>query len=255
MSATFEVGQKVEHIDRGEVEITYGPFTGSFGSQRYLVRIAEGKEVAVSPGNLSAIPVTPKFSVGDVVTLATRPTRPKATVEYGPFDDREVYVVKLVDEPADEDEVRTFTAMAHVMTAVPEPEPLKVGDRVRVVKDDRYNQHGEFVGRTGVLRVVYDDDRVRLYKVKLDDPSGTWDDGSWWCAEVERAGDDDTYTHDGVTYDLSARYLDEDGDEWAFRRRGSVVQAQTTPVADWAWGDFTLPYVIATYGPLTRIDA
>ncbi|MFD9442105.1 hypothetical protein [Streptomyces sp. NPDC060001] len=70
----------------------------------------------------------------------------------------------------------------------PTPRP-KVGDRVRVVADDPYTKTGEFVGRTGVVRTVQPDGRTMPYRVRLDDSSGTWDEGSWWCAKVELVDD------------------------------------------------------------------
>ncbi|MFF3140852.1 hypothetical protein ACFVRU_03710 [Streptomyces sp. NPDC057927] len=67
----------------------------------------------------------------------------------------------------------------------PKPRNPQVGDRVRIVKDDPYTKTGVFVGRTGVVRDVKDGDRTMPYRVRLDDPSNTWDEESWWCAEVE----------------------------------------------------------------------
>ncbi|MFB7114071.1 hypothetical protein, partial [Streptomyces sp. NPDC056291] len=66
-----------------------------------------------------------KFNIGDEVTLTTRGSR--ATVEYGPFDELDTYVVKLVDAPADPDDVRTFTALASVMKPAP---AFAIGDKV-----------------------------------------------------------------------------------------------------------------------------
>ncbi|MET9126932.1 phiSA1p31-related protein [Streptomyces sp. NPDC004528] len=186
MSETFEVGQKVEHNVRGEVEVSYGPFTDTFGRRHYVVRLESGREQDVTALQLSAIPETPKFSVGDVVTLTTR-RGAKATVEYGPFDDRDVYLVKLVDEPADEDEVRTFTALASVMRA---DEPIKVGDKVRVTDDDGGGAC-RFNGLVGTVMTVHPSyDRLR-YLVEFGDGRGHHGDlnGRWNCAAVERVDD------------------------------------------------------------------
>ncbi|MFB7823824.1 hypothetical protein [Streptomyces hydrogenans] len=60
---------------------------------------------------------------------------------------------------------------------------IKIGDRVRVVKDDPDYQPGNFVGRLG--RVMETDSDSLPYRVELDDPSDTWADGAWWCEKVE----------------------------------------------------------------------
>ncbi|MFD5161011.1 phiSA1p31-related protein [Streptomyces hawaiiensis] len=252
MTDTFEVGQKVRHSTYGDGEITYGPFRSTFGEGAYLVRREDGIEKTWFGRFLSAIPETPTFSVGDVVTLATRADL-RATVEYGPFDDRDVYVVKLADEPTDPDEIRTFTSMAHVMTKVADPEPIKVGDRVRVVKDDPETKPGVFNGRTGkVLDVLEGADLP--YRVRLDDPSGlpSWSADRWWVTDVERVTDESTYTHDGVTYDLSAKYRDTDGDVWEFtgKRRDGAPCVTYTGYFD---NPDTIVDIARHHGPLTRV--
>lgn len=246
MTETFEVGQKVCHTSHGVGVVTYGPYLSTFGDDAYLVRKEGGGVERTWFGrHLSAIPETPKFTVGDVVTLTTRPGS-RATVEYGPFDDRDVYVVKLVDEPADPDEIRTFTAMAHVMTKVEEPAPIKVGDRVMVVKDDPEIRTGEYVGKIGLVTDVGNSIRRELkYRVSL--PDG----GLWWVAEVALV-DGDVYTHDGVTYDLSAKYRDRDGDVWHFARFGDKVVGLIGSKPRNA--DDSDPFTLAVrYGPLTRV--
>ncbi|MDX2794052.1 transcription termination/antitermination protein NusG [Streptomyces scabiei] len=98
-----------------------------------------------------------------------------------------------VEVYADTDKARTFArgilALADEIDggevkAEPARRP-QVGDRVRVVKDDPYTRTGQFVGRTGTVRELNDDGRTMPYRVRLDDSSGTWDDSSWWCADVE----------------------------------------------------------------------
>ncbi|WP_406161035.1 phiSA1p31-related protein [Streptomyces canus] len=248
MTETFEVGQKVRHSVRGDVEIAYGPFTNSFKATRYLVRLADGRESPADPSTLTAIPEPPKFAAGDVVSLATR-RGAKATVEYGPFDDGDVYVVKLVDEPADEDAARTFTAMAHVMTKV--DGAIKVGDRVRVVAASYADEaHGK-VGTAEEVNSTEDFDGIpHPFYVTFGPRSAVY------ASAVERVEDENTFTHAGVTYDLTAKYRDKDGDGWMLRRSPDgrdVVEAQMTPVEDDEWGHYTLPTLVTLYGPLTRI--
>jgi hypothetical protein len=247
VTETFEVGQKVKHYTRGDVEVSYGPYDSPFGGPRYVVKLDSGKETAVSPDTLTAIPVTPKFAVGDEVTLRTRGS--KATVEYGPFDDRDVYVVKLVDEPTDPDGVRTFTALASVMQAVPE---IKVGDRVRVVKDDPAIRTGEFVGKTGVVQGLNRRSSRLPFDVRFDAGQGAHY-GSWNVAEVEPVTDENAHTHDGVTYDLTAKYKDRDSDTWHL----AVIDGRLYGGTSWAPRDrhdgISVESILESWGPLTRV--
>jgi hypothetical protein len=114
-------------------------------------------------------------------------TRSSNRVELEPSGRVEVYL-----DPAD---ARTFArgiiALADEIdggevaeAATTETRTPKVGDRVRIVEDDPYVKPGAFVGRTGVLRQAEADGRGKAFRVRLDDTSDTWDDGSWWCAEV-----------------------------------------------------------------------
>ncbi|MFF3312502.1 phiSA1p31-related protein [Streptomyces sp. NPDC002952] len=244
MSETYAVGQKVRHAHRGDAEVTYGPFVNPFGQTRYVLRLESGREYYARPDDLAAIPETPKFAVGDVVTLATR-AGAKATVEYGPYDGGNVYVVKLVDEPADEDVPRTFNAMAHVMQPSANDD-IKVGDRVRVLKDDPVLSTGRFVGKVGTVLSVGGSAREAL-NYRIDFGSTVW-----WVADVERVSDVNTYVHEGVTYDLSAKYTDKDGDVWKFARFGDTVTGATIGEIPYEGGT-RLSYVVSRWGPLTRV--
>jgi hypothetical protein len=242
---TFEVGQKVEHLSHGEVEVTYGPFRGRYTPTAYLLKLEDGRETVGSASQLTAIPEAPKFAVGDVVSLATR-AGAKATVEYGPFDDGDVYVVKLVDAPAYVDDPRTFTAMAHVMTKVDEPEPVKVGDRVRVVAASYAESvHGQIGSVTAVGDLRTYDGIPHRYAVSVDGMK-------IYASEVERVEDENTYTHDGVTYDLSATYNDRDDEPWTFERFGGEVRGGCNGFTPSPMSE-TLEGVVSLYGPLTRI--
>jgi hypothetical protein len=121
---------------------------------------------------------------GDTITAARSGDR----VELEPSSRTEVYL-----DPAP---ARTFArgilALAdeidggEVKEEAPAVKPVpQVGDRVSIVEDDSYSMPGEFIGRTGVLREAKTDGRGMPYRVRLDDPSGTWDEGSWWVKEVE----------------------------------------------------------------------
>lgn len=253
MTETFEIGQKVRVRGIVEGEITYGPFSSTFGAYTgYVVRIGETEELQ-KERDLSAIPVTPRFAVGDVVTLTT--SGAKATVEYGPFDDRDVYVVKLVEAPADPDAVRTFTTLA---SAVKPLEPVRVGDRVRVVEDDPDNRTGEYVGKIGIVDSICLDSFDGLpYVVRFGNGTGAHGtpDGKWCVKAVERVEDvedEDTYTHDGVAYDLTATYRDSDGDVWRLARIDGVIRAQAYGLPATAQSRI-FDEVTTAYGPLTRV--
>ncbi|MEV0444044.1 phiSA1p31-related protein [Streptomyces spectabilis] len=319
----FKVGQKVKHDIRGAAEVSYGPYNSLWGGQRYVIRLNSGMETAVSPGTISAIPESPKFAVGDKVTLSTR-RGAKATVEYGPIDGGDSYLVKLVDKPIDGDP-QTFTALAAVMRPMP---AVSVGDRARIVRA----AHMEHMhGRTGTVTSVseswrsYRDDThpyvVRLeegdsiYVAELERVDGavpadeavkvgdvvriledgafhadvkrgdlfvvqgtfrdTWDDEDGikvnaqpgarlehWTfrpQDFEKVSPDEVEVHDGVVYDLTARYRDNDGDYWTFLRVDGNVRgaygARDVDRSDYVTGySDTLAYAVKNYGPLKRVN-
>jgi hypothetical protein len=248
VSDGFEVGQKVRYWGE-EVEVSYGPFTSPGGFRWLVVRRGDGREDTVRQSDVTAIPELPAFSVGNTVTLATRRDGSRYTVEYGPFDDRDVYVVRRVDEPTDPDDVRTLTALASVMRKVEAP-AVKVGDRVRVVEDDPDVRPGQFVGKVGTIKRLYPGEPLP-YVVEFD-KSQDAPYSSWCCAEVEPVTDENTYVYDGVTYDLSAKYRDRDGDVWYFARFGDKVVGLigVKPRNEDDGNPFSFA---AEYGPLTRV--
>jgi hypothetical protein len=242
VSAAFEVGQKVTHNIRGSVEIAYGPYTNTFGSVCYVMRLEGGREVSVQADTLSAIPEPPKFAVGDVVTSDGSLRGKEGVLVAGPFVspvDADHFWVADVDG-------QHYTPKEAVLRQV-EPAPIKVGDRVRVVKDDPEIRTGEFVGRVGAVVDTGNHLRDDLnFRIKF--PSGAY----WWCAEVERVEDENTYTHNGVTYDLTARYRDKDGDTLRIKLVDGVARVAwfgEEPYTD----SNDLPYAVRNYGPLTRV--
>lgn len=243
----FEVGQKVAHNICGDVDVSYGPFTDPFGRRHYVIRLESGRELDATELQLSAIPETPKFAVGDTVTLTTRRDGALYTVEYGPFDDRGVYVVRRVEEPTDPDEVRTFPALVEVMRkAAP---AVKVGDRVRVIRakyaEGQHGQTGVVTSTSEVWRETAGDRHPFL--VSLDDG------GEICAAEVEPVTDENTYEYDGVVYDLTAKYRDRDGDRWRLKRINGVVRARMNDGEEPTSDSHTLATVVGNWGPLTRV--
>ncbi|MFD7776631.1 phiSA1p31-related protein [Streptomyces sp. NPDC059753] len=252
MTETFKAGDKVKHSTHGKVEVTYGPFTGTFGLRRYLVRVGADREYAVSTDTLTAIPEPPKFAVGDKVTSDR--LRIDGTIHAGPFtntyDGERFWVIEHADG-------KHSGPREDVLTKVVEPQPIKVGDRVRVLRATHAESDH---GRTGTVTSTSQswrankDDR-HPYLVRLDRTGG-----EIYVAEVERVegSDPNTYTYDGVTYDLTARYLDRDGDYWTFKDVSGTVRGHCSGANRdvsgliGAYSD-TLEEAADNYGPLTRV--
>jgi hypothetical protein len=253
VSDVFEVGQKVRHDGRGEVEITYGPFTNTFGATRYVIRLEDGRETYSGPDSLSAIPTPPAFAVGDEVTYAYgRGGKLVAGPFTSEYHDDPIWVVEKPNGTH-------MTPTQNSLTKVEKP-VIQVGDRVRVVEDDPHNLTGEYVGKVGVLTADHSDDGYDdlPYVVRFGDGTGGHGtpNGKWCVKAVEPVTDEDTYEHDGVIYDLSAKYTDKDGDDWTFGGRG--IGPDDTPngaMNDCAGGgySYTLGYAHRHYGPLTRV--
>ncbi|MFD9442127.1 phiSA1p31-related protein [Streptomyces sp. NPDC060001] len=247
MTETFEVGQKVAHETRGEVEVAYGPYKSTWGAKRYVVRLSNGTEVPTAADVLAFIPESPKFAVGDTVKLTTRGSL--ATVEYGPFDGRDVYVVRLVEEPTDPHDVRTFTALASVMAHA--PEPIKVGDRVRILHAKHAEEYHGKVGTVVSAREVWTPrgDVPHTYSVAVEGRPG-----SLYVARLERVTEPvpapATYVYNDVSYELGVTYSDNDGDRWTFARHEDEIPMSTA-------GSFCrgskLSDVVDDFGPLTRV--
>jgi hypothetical protein len=113
---------------------------------------------------------------------------------------------------------------------------FNVGDKVRSYGDDYTVLAGPFRGYTEWY-VVEDEDGKAM--------SATADD----LTAVESTN---TYAHDGVVYDLDARYRDRGGDVWAFT--GNRLDGVPTVTM---YGNLdnrdTVVYIADTYGPLTRV--
>ncbi|MFD9442126.1 phiSA1p31-related protein [Streptomyces sp. NPDC060001] len=245
MTTTFEVGAKVEHRTFGAGEVAFGPFEHSTGQNHYLIKQEGGKHALVVAEALS---LSAKFKVGDKVSQYGS----TYTIHAGPFrGNAEWYAVEASDG-------KILHSTERALTLVIEPaknEPVKVGDRVRVVKDDSMVRVGEFVGKIGIVQRLNSRSSRLPYDVKFDVGQGARHE-SWNVAEVEKLDDPTTVTHDGITYDLTARYKDRDGDTWALRRDPddeSQVQMQMTPVVSGAWSGYTLGGVVRSYGPLRKI--
>lgn len=219
MTGTFEVGQTVKAFGDAAGEIVYGPVNSTHGSYTgYVVKIGDS-DVWHRASNLLAVPEPPAFAVGDKVVTAAGI---RGVVDAGPFKSRHASggVFWVV---ADEDGTHVMPFEASLTKVV---EAIKVGDRVRVTDDDGGGRN-RFNGRVGTVKELHGEDASLPYLVEFGDGRGRHGDenGQWNCAAVERIGDSDTHVYDGVTYDLTATYRDQDGDTWRFARFGDVVTA------------------------------
>lgn len=112
---TLKVGDRVTSESAGAGVVEFGPVESVYGSTRVLVKV--GSSGMYYWGSVELLSLVHTFSVGDTVYLSTR-NGAHATVEYGPFDDTDVYVVKLVDAPDGDNNPRTFTTRGSVMMEV-----------------------------------------------------------------------------------------------------------------------------------------
>jgi hypothetical protein len=249
----FKVGDEVSLNTRAGARavVEYGPYGTDKGT--YLVKLLEGDDAGdIFPALGYVMKPVPAFAVGDKVAYEYGGG---GTLVAGPFKseyhDEAIWVV----EKSNGTHMTPTENSLRKVDAEPTRE-IKVGDRVRVVNDDRCTKPGEFIGRTGRVLEAKSAGRALPFRVKLDDPSGTWySNGTWWVEEVELVDEPaDTYEYDGVTYNISAKYRDRDGDVWRFERRpnGDVRGTwRTGEVGDW---HSKLEDVATECGPLTKID-
>lgn len=176
----FKVGDKVIHAGHGEVEITYGPYLGTFGRTNVLVKLPSGREAAHRIDDLTAIPTSPAFAIGDKVTAGS--TRVGKLVA-GPFVSRSFGTPFWVMEYADG---QHSAPRQPALTKVDEPEPVKVGDLVRILRATyAVSTHGKI----GTVQSVghewrADSDDIHPYMVCVGDDT-------IHVAELERVDEDD----------------------------------------------------------------
>jgi len=125
-----------------------------------------------------------------------------------------------------------------------------------------YDSHSaEIVGGP----VVGIDSGEPLFLIKFTDGDHAGKGAARRASQLTATGAD-TYTHDGVTYDLTARYRDCEGDVYEFSRTERSIpgsadcQDDGSPVgrmtAGWRPGvwNWSLAEVVRKYGPLTRVN-
>ncbi|MCM2391745.1 phiSA1p31-related protein [Streptomyces albipurpureus] len=251
--AVFKVGDVVVMSTRGGAKATveYGPYTHvALRAAEYLVKMVDGDDVGKCVSAFpEALRLSTTFAVGDRVRPSTSMT--EYIVEAGPYQGHgEWYAIR-----DDEGKVWSSSPMGRLDLVSP-AEPVKVGDRVRVLKDDQNLRPGEFSGKTGTVRNIRADSSLP-YKVEFASDQGT-PYNSWWVEDVEKIATPDksdagTYTYRGVTYDLNDEYIDRDDDVWRFQRVNGVVRGNYGPRRRYVDDDScSLEYAVDYYGPLTK---
>lgn len=237
---TFKVGDKANYVGK-PVTIAGGPFEGYSGW--YAVKGEDGKEHPAAASGLTAVPA---FAVGDTVRYAYGSG---GKLVAGPFkSEHHDELLWVVEKPNG----THMTPTQNSLTKVEESDPIKVGDRVRVLEDGAncadVNKGDEFT----VTDVRKRSDGTTI--VVEDDGYGHW---YFQSQNVEKltAPAADTFTHDGVTYELGVDYEDRDGDRWKFARIDGEIFGE--------WGlsrnhiapdsGYRIAYAVSQYGPFTRV--
>ncbi|MFE7398007.1 phiSA1p31-related protein [Streptomyces sp. NPDC057557] len=245
--AEFKVGDKVTLNTRAgeKATIEYGPYNSS---PTYLVKLIEGENAGdVFPALAYILKAAPAFIVGDTVSH-----RMLGTVEitYGPYTDT-LGAVRYLTRLAGGSEQPMSPEM---LTALPALVP--VGTRVRIDRakwaEEQHGKIGVVQSNTETWRERRDD--VHSYIVRIDDGS------TFHVAELTPVDDTSkdifgvtTFEHNGIVYDLSAKYEDRDGDTWRFARVDGEVRGEYEPESPIDDYSPTLARVVRSYGPLKKI--
>lgn len=242
MTDTFAVGDKVTHNMTGmHGVVTYGPFNRRAGVPAYVVQRPDGTEAVWLAVRVTA--AKHAFAIGDRAKIVSQ-TEPVEIIG-GPFKNR-FHTWFAVHG----NEVGDTTASENELTALPTPDPISVGDWVRVTADDPHNRTGEFVGKMGVvIRLGHMSSQVP-YRVSFDAEQDAPHD-EWNVASVEKTTGE--YRYGGITYNLSAKYRDAYGDVWTLGRVGNIVAGATLPVGSPRSESPSLGHIVRKWGPLTRV--
>lgn len=182
--------------------------------------------------------VTETFTVGEEAILAVYNRRVR--VEFGPYrrafsSAPDTYLVKYLEGPHTD-------SCIHVSARRLLREPkFAVGDKVTVLPLDTPATvaGGPFVNA---------DDKTR-YVVKHETGSHLWVSED----TLTKVPEPQTFTLNGVSWDLKATYVDRDGDAWVFsgEHNDAGVPLMDSPEAGLVYRNFSLPLVLTDYGPLT----
>ncbi|MEU3986112.1 phiSA1p31-related protein [Streptomyces sp. NPDC026672] len=235
----FKTGDKVKHRSWGAGEIAYGPYLRDGSMDNYLMKREDGEHRFVDSEDMT---LNGKFSVGDKV----RGHGTEYTVKGGPFFGP-VYEWYAIEDARGTDYSINAGSLTLAESTPDADEALKPGDVIRIPTAGLAGADVE----EGDLLVVKEIDAYGN-PVAHAAPGARMDE--WWfqSGTVERfAGN--TYVHDGIVYDLSAKYRDNEGDVWKFsgRLRGGVPNIYMhNPNNLWD----TIASIADAYGPLTRVN-
>jgi hypothetical protein len=251
----FKVGDTVEHNGRRRGVLTYGPFQSvSFtSSEAFLLKEEGGAERVVRAGYLKALPT---FAVGDKIQHRTFGA---GEVAFGPFVHSNGPGHYLIVN----EEGKHLLSDSEALAAVPTAGPIKVGNIVRVLKDN-----AEFAdvkaGDTFTVAEMMSGGRIAVHApLRVG--------GNFWYFEpesLEKVVDESAaFTYRGIAYEYGAAYRDREGDIFEFKaelsRPGTADrESDGTPLGrtrsdqeeatfgQWAW---SLAEVVRNYGPLQKI--
>ncbi|MFD0276195.1 phiSA1p31-related protein [Kitasatospora sp. NPDC127111] len=239
----FKVGDKVNHCSYGAGVVRFGPFAPVATDEacRYLVELEShhGRHGMFDRDSLTA---RPAFEIGAAVVVDGE----RCTVAAGPFRDRYEssrpwYVVENPDGSHE-------TSAVRYMTPAPADEPVKIGDRVRVVEAAYAEELIGHVGRVTAIDGSWTPRGGELHPFTVEFPDG----GRISARRVERVDEaPETYIYRYTTYDLTASYRDRDGDVWHFT---GLADAAGCPKVSLTRGTGRpLSEIIDNFGPLTRV--
>ncbi|MFJ9213033.1 phiSA1p31-related protein [Streptomyces sp. NPDC102264] len=175
---TFKVGDKVRVLSGGDGKVTYGPVNSTFDTYKmYVVKQDGDEERAFKAVDLAPLPA---FTVGDKAKMVGESD--PVEIIGGPFKNRYHTWFAVKSETGEH-----YTASEDNLTALPAPDPIKVGDRVRVTEDDPYTRTGEFVGKLGTVCKLNSTSSLP-YNVEFDSDQGA-PYSRWAVASVEKIKD------------------------------------------------------------------
>ncbi len=250
MAATFTVGTKVEHRTWGAGEIAYGPFLRDGHSDNYLMKQTDGEHRFVETDGLAP---ASKFKVGDKVKGIY--SGAEYTVEAGPFfNPSEWYATKGASGYTTNNRVGALLPVEPAKAEPAKDEPIKVGDVVRISRD---NLQGADVKEGDLLAVTHvSGSRTVVVKAAPGARNPEW---YFDPKNVEKVSADKAAAHNGVVFDLTAKYRDGDGDYWTFKRVDGEVRGEFTggPFHDIRGRiteySRTLASAVDAHGPLTKV--
>lgn len=259
----FEANSKAQHRLYGEVTIVGGPFE-SLAVHFYAIKAPghTGIPKLVSAGTLKAIPLRPKFSKDDFAIFEGQRVRLLLDIRQGAgaFAGQDMAFVEYVSGPeAGRARSLLVTHLAPLSGPRPGPiraavsaAPIRVGDLVRVTKDDPDVCAGEFVGKIGRVIEINGPGSRLPYRVRFDADQGARH-SEWNVKAVEHAGVRPRTVTIGLRpYDLGATYKDRDGDVWTAVNPGTA-DADPLMKSSSMLSHRLLSAVVRSYGPLRKV--